>query len=140
MPKRDNTEKQAGNAPSRGDTVRGAFDQALQATAEQAEGTQRRVQELADELTTVVGRLRDGLDSARPVTGADLDAVRADIADLADRVAALEAAAKPAGRPAARKPGAKAPAKKPAKPRPTATSRVPAARAAARRTAGKRPD
>ncbi len=139
MAKRDDKQAAADGA-SRSGSVRAAVDQALQATAEQAEGTQRRVQELADELTSVVGRLREGLDSARPVTGGDLDDLRAEITAVSKRVAALEKTAT-GSRPAARKPqstAAKA-AKKPAKSRATASSKVPAARAAARRSAGKRP-
>jgi polyhydroxyalkanoate synthesis regulator phasin len=152
--KRDDKKKSA-KQQSRTDAVRAAVDQAFQATADQAEGTQRRVQEIADELTSVAGRLREALDGARPVTATDLDALRADITGLTTRVAALEAAAaKPV--PAARKPAARRPAAarsataKPAARKPaaakaagarstTAASKVPAARAAARRSAAKRP-
>jgi len=142
--KKKNTKQQ-----SRTDAVRAAVDQAFQATADQAEGTQRRVAELADELTTVAGRLREALDGARPVTGADLDSLRAELATLTKRVSALEGAkpaarkpaaattAKPAARkPASAKPAVRKPAAKPATT--TAASRVPAARAAVRRTAAKR--
>lgn len=73
--------------PSRADAVRAAVDQAFQATAG---STQKRVQEIADDLASSVGRLRDVLDEARPVTGADLEALRADLAALSVRVEALE--------------------------------------------------
>ncbi len=152
MAKGDEKKKSA-KQQSRADAVRAAVDQAFQATADQAEGTQRRVQEIADDLTQVAGRLREALDGARPVTATDFDAVRADIAALTARVGALETAAKT---PAPRRASAKAPAAKPAPARKapgkpaqpkapasrssTAASKVPAARAAARRSAAKRPD
>jgi polyhydroxyalkanoate synthesis regulator phasin len=141
-------------AASRAEAVRSAVDQAFQATAGRAEVTGRRAQEIADELAGAVTRLRDVLDDARPVTAADLDALRAEVASVASDVAALgrrvtaleaepqaPAAAKapaakrqaprsagPAGKPAAKKPAGRA----------SAASRVPAARAAARRQADQR--
>jgi polyhydroxyalkanoate synthesis regulator phasin len=118
---------------SRADAVRAAVDQAFTATADRAGVTQKRAQEIADELTHAVGRLRDALDDARPATATDLDALRAEIAALGERVGKLEAAAKPAPRrPSAKAPAARKPA--PRKPRSTPASHVPAARAAAKRS------
>jgi hypothetical protein len=136
--------------PSRAEAVRAAVDQAFQVTAGRAEVTGRRAQEIADELAGAVTRLRDVLDDARPVTSADLDGLRAEVAavqagvaGLGERVAALEAAAAAPAKPAKRAgsrpvaPQRKPAAKKPAG-RASAVSRVPAARAAARRQADQR--
>jgi hypothetical protein len=136
--------------PSRAEAVRAAVDQAFQVTAGRAEVTGRRAQEIADELAGAVTRLRDVLDDARPVTSADLDGLRAEVAavqagvaGLGERVEALEAAAAAPAKPAKRAgsrpvaPQRKPAAKKPAG-RASAASRVPAARAAARRQADQR--
>ncbi len=149
MAKREDKKKSA-KQQSRADAVRAAVDQAFQVTADQAEGTQRRVQEIADELTSVAGRLREALEGARPVTGTDVDGLRGDLELLAKRVAALEKAgtakaAAPARRAPARKPAARKPAAvKPAAPRAAAakpaatTTAKPAARKPAAKAAGAR--
>ena len=64
-------EKQAPKAekkpPSRGDAVRAAAAQAIEATAGQAGFTRERAQQLADELVHAAGRFRETLEELRPV-------------------------------------------------------------------------
>jgi len=119
MAKKKDTRKKTG---TRTDQVRAAVEDALEATSARAERTQKaaqeRAQEAADELAAVFTRLRDAIDDARPVLSGDIDALRAEVNALSDRVAKLE---KPA-------PARRAPARKPA------ASKVPAARAATKRT------
>jgi hypothetical protein len=91
------------------------------AAKKKTKSPQKRLEDIADELTSAAGRLRDVFD-VRPASGTDIDALRAELAALARRVDALEKAAKPAPR--------RAPARKAAS---TAASKVPAARAAAKR-------
>jgi polyhydroxyalkanoate synthesis regulator phasin len=80
---------------SRADAVRAAAAQAVQSAAGQAQITRERAQELADELTGAATRMRATLDDLRPPTAEDLKRLRAELAALEERVAALEA--KPAG-------------------------------------------
>jgi len=78
------------NDRSRADQVRNAVDQAFQATADQALGTQKRAQELVDDLAAAAGRVRDVLDDLRPPTAEEVRGLRADLQALERRVAALE--------------------------------------------------
>ncbi len=69
---------------SRGDAVRSAAAQAIEATAGQAGITRERAQQIADELVSAAGRFRETLEDLRPA-GAD------EVVALRERVAALEA-------------------------------------------------
>src|SRR5687767_12378862 len=102
MAKKDKKkDKQAG----RGDAVRSAVDQAFQATAEQAETARVGAQAIVDEFAQAAGRVREALEDLRPPTGDEVNDLRATVAKLEQRVAALEAAqSKPKPKPAARKP------------------------------------
>jgi hypothetical protein len=100
---------------SRADAVRDAVDQAF------TQIPRERLSDLLDELGNTAGRVRGAVDELRPASEAEVKALRAELADLAARVAALEAepkpkpaprrrpaggAAKPAAKPRARKPPA----------------------------------
>ena len=81
----------------RADAVRSAVDQAFQATAAQATsaasataGARERVQDLADELATAAGKVREALDDLRPPTAEELRQLQRDVRSLEKRVAALE--------------------------------------------------
>lgn len=95
--------------------------------AKKSKSTQKRVQDIADELAQAAGRLREALDEVRPATTAELDIVRAEIKALASRVSKLE------GAPAKRAPAAKTTTRRSTAASATAASRVPAARAAAKK-------
>jgi polyhydroxyalkanoate synthesis regulator phasin len=105
--------------PSRGDAVRAAAAQAIEATAGQAGFTRERAQQLADELVHAAGRFRETLEELRPVAADELATLRERVQALEARVAKLEKP--PAKRPAPRrrttpaKPAAKA-ATSPAEP------------------------
>src|SRR5687767_13062944 len=89
---------------SRTDAVRQAVDQAFQTQI-----PRERIGELLDELGHTAGRLRGAVDELRPASVEELKTLRAEVAALTKRVAALEA--KPAAKPKpARKPAAKRPA------------------------------
>ena len=76
---------------TRADAVRAAASQAIEATAGQAaSSTQRRAQQLADELATAANRFRDTLDDLRPVGGDELRLLHERVAKLEERVAKLE--------------------------------------------------
>jgi polyhydroxyalkanoate synthesis regulator phasin len=98
--------------PSRGDAVRAAAAQAIEATAGQAGFTRERAQQLADELVHAAGRVRETLEELRPVAADELATLRERVQALEARVAKLEKP--PAKRPAPRrrtapaKPAAKA--------------------------------
>lgn len=81
-------------ARDRADQVRAAVEDALSATADRAERSQKvaqeRAQEAADELQQVLTRLRDAIDDVRPVTQSDIEGLRRDITALSARVAKLE--------------------------------------------------
>ena len=83
-------EKQAPKAekkpPSRGDAVRAAAAQAIEATAGQAGFTRERAQQLADELVHAAGRFRETLEELRPVAAEEVVTLRE------ARVGQLEAA------------------------------------------------
>jgi polyhydroxyalkanoate synthesis regulator phasin len=97
---------------SRGDAVRAAAAQAIEATAGQAGFTRERAQQLADELLHAAGRFRETLEDLRPAGSDELAALRERVQALEARVAKLEKP--PAKRPAPRrrttpaKPAAKA--------------------------------
>jgi polyhydroxyalkanoate synthesis regulator phasin len=114
---------QEGTAKSRADQLRAAVEGAFSATAHGAAPVQKRAQELADELVTVAGRLRDALggeelagaagrvrealEDLRPPSPDELAALRAQVDALEARVAALEAAAaKPRAKPKPKRPSA----------------------------------
>ncbi len=86
MAKKKDKDKAAGRA----EAVRSAVDQAFQAGVGQARGTTERAQELVDELAQAAGRVREVLDDLRPPTAEEVRSLRAAIADLERRVAALE--------------------------------------------------
>jgi polyhydroxyalkanoate synthesis regulator phasin len=78
--------------PSRGDAVRAAAAQAIEATAGQAGFTRERAQQLADELVHAAGRFRETLEELRPAGSDELAALRERVIALEARVAKLEAA------------------------------------------------
>jgi polyhydroxyalkanoate synthesis regulator phasin len=82
----------AGKQQSRGDAVRAAAAQAIEATAGQAGFTRERAQQLADELVHAAGRFRETLEELRPAGSDELNALRERIAVLEARVEKLEAA------------------------------------------------
>jgi polyhydroxyalkanoate synthesis regulator phasin len=77
---------------SRGDAVRAAAAQAIEATAGQAGFTRERAQQLADELVHAAGRFRETLEELRPAGSDEVTALRERVAVLEARVAKLEAA------------------------------------------------
>src|SRR4030095_11261157 len=80
---------------SRAEAVRAAAAQAVQSAAGQAQITRDRAQELADELTGAATRVRAALGDLPAPPAEDFKRLRAELAALEERVAALEA--KPAG-------------------------------------------
>jgi polyhydroxyalkanoate synthesis regulator phasin len=78
--------------PSRGDAVRAAAAQAIEATAGQAGFTRERAQQLADELVSAAGRVRDTLEDLRPAGSDELLALRERVEALEARVQKLETA------------------------------------------------
>ena len=112
-----------GTAKSRADQLRAAVEGAFSATAQGAAPVQKRAQDLADELVSAAGRLREALtgeelagaagrvrgalDELRPPSLEELDALRRQVAALEARVAELEAArATPKPKPRKPKPPA----------------------------------
>jgi polyhydroxyalkanoate synthesis regulator phasin len=104
--------------PSRGDAVRAAAAQAIEATAGQAGFTRERAQQLADELVSAAGRFRETLEELRPVAADELVTLRERVQALEARVVKLESAAAKRPAPRRRKTPAKAAeaAKPPAEP------------------------
>jgi polyhydroxyalkanoate synthesis regulator phasin len=101
---------------SRGDAVRAAAAQAIEATAGQAGVTRERAQQIADELVSAAGRFRETLEDLRPAGSDELAALRERVAALEARVEKLEAArtttrrrTTPAKRPPAQRPPASPP-------------------------------
>jgi len=78
--------------PSRGDAVRAAAAQAIEATAGQAGFTRERAQQLADELVSAAGRFKETLEELRPVAADELVTLRERVQALEARVEKLEAA------------------------------------------------
>jgi polyhydroxyalkanoate synthesis regulator phasin len=76
---------------SRGDAVRAAAAQAIEATAGQAGLTRERAQQIADELVSAAGRVRDTLEDLRPAGTEELVALRERVEALEARVNKLEA-------------------------------------------------
>lgn len=70
------------------DTVRAAFERTLQVTAEGAQSTQKRTQQLVDEVQSAAARLRQAAEDVNLLE--DVKALRDDMEQLARRVAALE--------------------------------------------------
>jgi polyhydroxyalkanoate synthesis regulator phasin len=77
---------------SRGDAVRAAAAQAIEATAGQAGFTRERAQQIADELVSAAGRFRDTLEDLRPAASEELVALRERGEALEARVETLEKA------------------------------------------------
>ena len=97
MPKKEEVKKGEGkkNAkkqPSRGDAVRAAAAQAIEATAGQAGLTRERAQQLADDLVQAANRFRETLEELRPAGSDELRTLRERVETLEERVAKLEAA------------------------------------------------
>ena len=97
MPKKEEAKKGDGKKaakkqPSRGDAVRAAAAQAIEATAGQAGVTRDRAQQLADDLVHAANRFRETLEELRPAGSDELRTLRERVATLEERVAALEAA------------------------------------------------
>ena len=97
MPKKEETKKGEGEKdskkqPSRGDAVRAAAAQAIEATAGQAGVTRERAQQLADDLVHAANRFRETLEELRPAGSDELRTLRERVATLEQRVAALESA------------------------------------------------
>ena len=96
MAKKDTGKKKkdpeaAKKQPSRGDAVRAAAAQAIEATAGQAGFTRERAQQIADELVHAAGRFRETLEELRPVGSDELVTLREQVEALEARVAKLEA-------------------------------------------------
>jgi polyhydroxyalkanoate synthesis regulator phasin len=101
VPKKEEAKKDGKKAakkqPSRGDAVRAAAAQAIEATAGQAGVTRERAQQLADDLVHAANRFRETLEELRPAGSDELRTLREQVAALEARVAKLESAgAKPA--------------------------------------------
>ena len=79
---------------SRTDAVRTAVEQAFQSQASSAanatQSARDRAQDLVDDLAQAAGKVREALDDLRPPTAEDIRSLRADLARLEKRVAALE--------------------------------------------------
>jgi polyhydroxyalkanoate synthesis regulator phasin len=80
--------------PSRTDAVRNAVDDAFAAAAGQAQSTSRRAQDLVDEMGRAAGRVGKAIDELRPPSAEEVRALRREVQELKDRVAALEQAAR----------------------------------------------
>lgn len=85
----------ADRKPSRTDAVRHAVDDAFAAAAGQAQSTSRRAQDLVDEMSRAAGRVGKALDDLRPSSADEVRALRREVQELSQRVAALEQAAQP---------------------------------------------
>jgi polyhydroxyalkanoate synthesis regulator phasin len=81
---------------SRADAVRTAVDDVFAVAAGQAQSTAKstrgRAQDLVDEAARAAGRVRGAIDELRPPTAEEVRALREAVADLSERVAALERA------------------------------------------------
>src|SRR5215210_7936324 len=77
--------------------VRTAVERTFQATADSAQSTRTRAQDLVDEVAGAAGRVREMIEDIRVLE--DLKRLRAEVETLTNRVAALED--KPATRPRA---------------------------------------
>ena len=102
--------------------VRTAVERTFQATADSAQSTRTRAQDLVDEVAGAAARVREMIEQVGVLE--DLKGLRGEVEKLARRVAALEGGSKPA-------------ASKPASSKPASSSAARAARGA--QTAGSRP-
>jgi polyhydroxyalkanoate synthesis regulator phasin len=89
---KDKADKEA--KQTRGDAVRSAAAQAIEATAGQAGFTRERAQQLADELVQAAGRFRETLEDLRPAGSEEIRSLRERIDALEARVAKLESTPK----------------------------------------------
>ncbi|MEA2293512.1 MAG: hypothetical protein QOE86_1151 [Solirubrobacteraceae bacterium] len=87
---------------SRAEQLRSAVEGAFGATASGAGPVQKRAADLADELVGAASRVREVLEELRPPSPDELQALREQVAGLEQRVAELEAAARPKPKRAAR--------------------------------------
>jgi polyhydroxyalkanoate synthesis regulator phasin len=96
LAKKDTSKKKSAaeekKGQSRGDAVRSAAAQAIEATAGQAGFTRERAQQLADELAHAANRFRETLEELRPADTGELRTLRERVDALEARVAKLEAA------------------------------------------------
>jgi hypothetical protein len=76
--------------------VRTAVERTFQATADSAQSTRTRAQDLVDEVAGAAGRLREMIEQVGVLE--DLKGLRGEVESLARRVAALETSPKPAAR------------------------------------------
>jgi polyhydroxyalkanoate synthesis regulator phasin len=110
--------------------VRTAVERTFHATADSAQSTRTRAQDLVDEVAGAAARVREMIEQVGLLE--ELKGLRGEVESLARRVAALESdsASKPAARkPAARKPAARKPAaRKPAARTASTTTRSTGAR------------
>ena len=120
MAKKDTPKKKDPEAgkkqQSRGDAVRAAAAQAIEATAGQGGFTRERAQQIADVLVSAAGRFRETLEELRPAGSDEIAALRERVEALEARIQKLEAArtttrrrTTPAKRPPAQKPPASPP-------------------------------
>jgi polyhydroxyalkanoate synthesis regulator phasin len=103
VPKKDNAKKKPSSEDkgdkqekqqTRGDAVRSAAAQAIEATAGQAGFTRERAQQLADELVQAAGRFRETLEDLRPAGSEEIRSLRERLDALEARVAKLESTPK----------------------------------------------
>jgi polyhydroxyalkanoate synthesis regulator phasin len=96
LAKKDTSKKKAAaeekKPQSRGDAVRSAAAQAIEATAGQAGFTRERAQQLADELAHAATRFRETLEELRPADTGELRTLRERVEALEARVKKLETA------------------------------------------------
>src|SRR5215210_492926 len=109
--------------------VRTAVERTFQATADSAQSTRTRAQDLVDEVAGAAGRVREMIEDIRVLE--DLKGLRTEVDALTRRVAELEsgAPAKGAGRGTARKPAGRAAASR----KPSASAKKPRSSAATTR-------
>ena len=118
MAKKDKKKSKKDNKPADAvGAVRTAVERTFQATADSAQSTRTRAQDLVDEVAGAAGRVREMIEDIRVLE--DLKRLRTEVETLTRRVAALEdkpAAAKPARSSAAARRRARPP--RSARPRP----------------------
>src|ERR687896_1433858 len=98
MAKKDKKSKKGGKGGGTDpvEAVRSAVERTFQVTSEGAAGTRERTRELVDDVAGAAARIRQTIEDLRVLE--DLRGLRSEIETLSQRVAALEAAAKPATR------------------------------------------
>jgi hypothetical protein len=114
--------------------VRTAVERTFQATADSAQSTRTRAQDLVDEVAGAAARVREMIEQVGVLE--DLKGLRGEVESLARRVAALEGGSRrsTASKPAARKTAARKTAA-----RKTAARKPAARKPAARKTAARKP-